>query len=52
VRRHLLALTDSTAAQSGQQSDTLDRIMYNFGYTYKDVRTIAAEIEKLAGTLP
>jgi len=38
--------------QSGQQSDTFDNVMYNFGYSYKDVRTIADEIEKLAKNLP
>ena len=38
--------------QSGQQSDVFDKVMYNFGYNYKDVRTIADEIEKLAKRLP
>ncbi|SRR6266568_1453847 len=38
--------------QSGQQSDVFDHVMYNFGVNYKDVRTIAEEIEKLAKKLP
>lgn len=38
--------------QSGQQSDALDKVMYNFNFRYGDVRTIAAEIEKLADNLP
>jgi hypothetical protein len=38
--------------QNGQQSDTFDKVMYNFGYNYKDVRTIADEIETLAKRLP
>ena len=38
--------------QNGQHSDDFDRVMYNFEYKYSDVRTIAAEIEKLAQNLP
>ena len=38
--------------QSGQHSDAFDNVMYNFDYSYKDVRTIADQIEKLANNLP
>jgi hypothetical protein len=37
--------------QNGQQSDTFDKVMYNFSSNYSDVRTIATEIEKLAKNL-
>ena len=38
--------------QNGQHSDAFDKVMFNFGYNYRDVRTIADEIEKLANKLP
>jgi hypothetical protein len=38
--------------QSGQHSDDFDKVMYNFSYSYGDVRTIADQIEKLANDLP
>ena len=38
--------------QSGQQSDPLDKVMYNFSFSYENVRTIADEMEKLANNLP
>jgi hypothetical protein len=38
--------------QNGQQSDTFDKVMYNFRGSYEDVRTIAAEVERLAKKLP
>ena len=38
--------------QNGQQSDSFDKVMYNFQNNYEDVRTIIQEIEKLAKKMP
>ena len=37
--------------QNGQQSDALDKVMYNFSSNYQDVRAIASEVERLAKNL-
>jgi hypothetical protein len=38
--------------QAGQQSDEFDKVLYHFDMKYKDVRTIASEVEKLSKNLP
>jgi hypothetical protein len=38
--------------QNGQQSGAFDKAMYDFQHNYQDVRTIAAEVEKLGKNLP
>jgi hypothetical protein len=38
--------------QAGQHSDEFDKVVYNFGMNYKDVRSIASEVEKLSNKLP
>ena len=37
--------------QNGQHSDSFDKVMYDFSNNYQDVRTIAAEIERLGKKL-
>ena len=37
--------------QAGQHSEAFDKVMYNFQSTHQEVRTIAAEVEKLGENL-
>jgi hypothetical protein len=38
--------------QNGQQSDALDKVMFDFDRSYDEIHTIESEIQKLAEKLP